>query len=103
MDVSRILYGDRYELKELSHEHSTGTLSIDGRTVKYIKGDLDRPLPTAAGNADGSKSPPVEKNHFITVFIPEAFALVTVNYKSEASTNTAFAILQSLKVVRPAK
>lgn len=98
MDISPLFYGDKFELEERSYQHALGTMLIDGKSVRFMKGDLNQRLPTAARNADGSKSPPVEKNHFITVFIPEAYAVVSVNYKAESSTDRAFAIIQSLRV-----
>ncbi|MEO8649281.1 MAG: hypothetical protein ABI539_08965 [Acidobacteriota bacterium] len=98
MDISPMLYGEEYELTDQSYQHETGTVVIDGRNVKYIKGDLNKSLPTAARNADGSRSPPEEKHHFVTVFIPQANAVVSVNYRNEASTGSVFAILQSIKV-----
>lgn len=102
MDISPMFYDEKYELEERSYQHHFGTMVIDGRVVKYKKGDLNQSLPTAARNADGSKAPPVEKNYFITVFIPEAFAVVSVSYRNESSTDSAFAILQSIKV-KPSK
>lgn len=98
MDISSMFYGDKFVLEERSYQHDFGNVVIDGRNVRYKKGDLNISLSTAARNADGSKSPPVEKNYFITVFIPEAYAVVSVNYRNEASTDSAFAILQSIKV-----
>ena len=97
MDISSMFYDEKYELQEGSYQHTFGTMVVDGRTVRFKKGDQNRLLPTAARNADGSSSPPVEKNHFITVFIPEAYAVVSVSYKAEGSTDRAFAILQSLR------
>jgi len=81
-----------------SYVYETGLITINGKPVKYIWTDLNRPSPGAAVNADGSKSKPIEKHLSISICYAEEQVNASVGFIDESWTQNAFAMLQSLRV-----